>query len=467
MNVTSICSIQQARIAAFHMQLLTTITRFTAAEDVEIRVKTPHQQRLTWDKFILDYQNKPLLRRHLRMTYSSFCRLVERIRPLIEVDDDMASLRGGKIIPEIHLYCTLRYLAGGSYSDICIFCGISVTSFYAVLRRTMNAINSTLEIEFPSTKEHCVRIAEGFENVSHRGVFKNCVGAVDGYLLSIMTPRKAEAKNVRSYFSGHYQRYGLNIQACCDADCRFTFLGIGGPGVTKDRQGVKESGLYKKVQALPKGYICVADCAYIAPEKMIPTFGGDLALKRDNDHFNFYLSQLRIRIEMAFGLMTKKWGILQCPLTNSLVSIKHLICCIARLHNFCIDERLAASTSASSSTSTSAASPASTATLASSPATATLLAPTTVPTTTVGFDSLATNILAEMTEAAEQENREILSKEYLQWSLTREAMVSHIKQLGLKRPVANRLKRKRKTVASLRGSLDVPAPGQSQLVVIA
>jgi hypothetical protein len=85
----------------------------------------------------------------------------------------------------------------------------------------------------------------------------------------------------------------------------------------------------------------------------------------------------------------------------------------------------------------------------------------------MGFDSLATNILAEMTEAAEQENRQILSEEYLQWSLTREAMVSHVKQLGLKRPVANRLKRKRKTEASLRGSPDVPAPGQSQLVVIA
>jgi hypothetical protein len=60
------------------------------------------------------------------------------------------------------------------------------------------------------------------------------VGVLDGYLLAINTPSKKYAKNVRSYFLGHYQRNGVNIQAMCDAHCRFTFLGGvgGGPGVT-------------------------------------------------------------------------------------------------------------------------------------------------------------------------------------------------------------------------------------------
>jgi DDE superfamily endonuclease len=63
-------------------------------------------------------------------------------------------------------------------------------------------------------------------------------------------------------------------------------------------------------------------------------------LKKDNDNFNFFASLLQIRIEMAFDLMTKKWGILQRPLTSSLKNINHIICCVARLHNFRIDERL-------------------------------------------------------------------------------------------------------------------------------
>ncbi len=42
---------------------------------------------------------------------------------------------------------------------------------------------------------------------------------------------------------------------------------------------------------------------------------------------------------MAFGLMVKKWGILQRPITIHMQNIKHLILAIARLHNFCINER--------------------------------------------------------------------------------------------------------------------------------
>jgi DDE superfamily endonuclease len=461
MDVMQRCTTQQARVASFLVELLSTTTSFIVAEDVEIRVKAPFLQRLVWDKFVVDYQHKPLFRRHLRMTYTSFTKLLDRIRELLEVDDGMAALRGGKIIPEIHLYATIRYLAGGSYTDICIFCGISAPSFYCILRRTMDAINMTLMIEFPSTQQQCSNLAEKFENCSHKGIIKNCVGACDGYLLSIATPRKCEAKNVRSYFSGHYQRYGLNVQACCDADCRFTYLGIGGPGVTKDRQGVKESGLFHKVQGLPRGFVCVSDCAYMPTEKMIPTFGGDLALKRDNDNFNFYLSQLRIRIEMAFGLMTKKWGILQRPLTNSLVSIKHMMCCIARLHNFCIDERLQ-----TSSTVTSYA----TATTAVEEETN---VETTVETTvvigTTHHESLPTHILAEMHEAAEGECREILSEEYPGWSITRQIMVRAVKEAGLKRPVVTRKRKDQSGTAGAcpQGSHSGQGPEQSQSTAIA
>jgi hypothetical protein len=143
----------------------------------------------------------------------------------------------------------------------------------------------------------------------------------------------------------------------------------------------------------------------MATEQMVPTFGGNLTLKRDNDNFNFYLSQLRIRIEMAFGLMTKKWGILQCPLTNSLVSIKHLICCIARLHNYCIDKRLQTSSTVSTSY----------ATASTNYATATSVVETTVVGATENYELLPTHILAEMTEAAETEWTEILSEEYPGW----------------------------------------------------
>jgi hypothetical protein len=51
-------------------------------------------------------------------------------------------------------------------------------------------------------------------------------------------------------------------------------------------------------------------------------------------------SQLRIRIEMAFGMMTRKWGLYWRPLLVGLDKIKYVVEVVARLHNFCTNERI-------------------------------------------------------------------------------------------------------------------------------
>jgi hypothetical protein len=144
---------------------------------------------------------------------------------------------------------------------------------------------------------------------------------------------------------------------------------------------------------------------------LIPIFGGDLALRKENDNFNFFASQLRIRIEMAFGIMTRKWGILQRPLTISLGQIKHLICCIARLHNFCIDKRLGTNEEDG-------------------------------PAEYSEEESLTSTQLSYMYAAAEAEHCKILSEEYAQWSIERDNMVDAVKQLQLQRPPSNRMKKR-------------------------
>jgi hypothetical protein len=62
------------------------------------------------------------------------------------------------------------------------------------------------------------------------------------------------------------------------------------------------------VESLPGLYCTIGDCAYTPMEHMVPIFLAQNA-KLKNDNFNFYASQLRIRIEMAFGQMFKKWGV--------------------------------------------------------------------------------------------------------------------------------------------------------------
>ena len=90
---------------------------------------------------------------------------------------------------------------------------------------------------------------------------------------------KKEVQNVKSYFSGHYQTYGNNIQAACNHNCHFLFIGVGGPGVMGDREAINESGLYNLVEKLPGILYCIGDCAYTHSEHLIPIYGSDYTIK--------------------------------------------------------------------------------------------------------------------------------------------------------------------------------------------
>jgi hypothetical protein len=90
---------------------------------------------------------------HIRMKKLPFDKHLEYIRSDHKVDPKMAQLRGGTIIPEVALYCMLRYITGGSYSDIYFMAGISSTSFYCIIWKTISAINSCDEssVNFPQS----------------------------------------------------------------------------------------------------------------------------------------------------------------------------------------------------------------------------------------------------------------------------------------------------------------------------
>ena len=104
-----------------------------------------------------------------------------------------------------------------------------------------------------------------------------------------------------------------------------------------DREAIKESGLYDLVEKLPGLLYCIGDCAYTPTEHLTLIYGSDYEKTR-YENYNFYAIQLWIQIEMSFGLMVKKWGILSRPLTIKMQKVKLLICCIGCLHNYCIDE---------------------------------------------------------------------------------------------------------------------------------
>jgi DDE superfamily endonuclease len=301
-----------------------------------------YEQRLAWEEYANFHVAQGTFDRRLRMSKASFDKLLALIRESLTVNDKQANLRGGSIIPELCLYCTLRWLAGGSYLDITDICGISKSSFYRVVWKTITAICKVEDLRprFPQTKEEIEAAMKGFTSISYDGIINNCVGVVDGYLLRIKVPSKNEVGNVKSFFSGHYQCYGMNVQAVADHHSRFLFLALSGPGVMGDRQAIHETSLNQLIESLPIGACVIGDAAYCPTERMIPVYQGLAKLQSKYDNFNFFASQLRIRVEMAFGIMSMKWGILSHPLTCKVANLRWLVTAIGCLHNFCINERL-------------------------------------------------------------------------------------------------------------------------------
>jgi hypothetical protein len=260
----------------------------------------------------------------------------------LEVDPSYAARRGGPITPDYCLFMTLRYLAGAKYPDLSNSCKASVAAVYDAITRTMIAITECeeLQILFPSSIEECNDLASDFRDISYKSAISNCVGAIDGFLLPIKTPSRGEVGNVASYFSGHYKRMGLNVQAICDSKCRFLFVSASSPGSSNDRAAYKSCRIDEMVEQLPMDFVILADAAYEPSEHCIPMYYGSQKKTPKYDNYNFFASQLRIRIEMCFGMMTRKFLILDAPVQTLVRKTILMVQVIARLHNYCINERL-------------------------------------------------------------------------------------------------------------------------------
>ena len=82
----------------------------------------------------------------------------------------------------------------------------------------------------------------------------------------------------------------------------------------------------------------LGDAAFDVSERLLIPFTGSQRADPNKDAFNFYLSQLRIRVEMAFGRMVNKFRILDGKIQGPLSRVVSILTACARLHNFIIQE---------------------------------------------------------------------------------------------------------------------------------
>ncbi len=153
----------------------------------------------------------------------------------------------------------------------------------------------------------------------------------------------------KKYLCGCKHKFGLNCQAV--ADCRGRIIDIsikygGAPSDCSSFEASKlhtrlENGLMKK-DGDNERFVLFGDNAYLNTLYMATPFtnvAGDPNCVAE-DNYNFYHSQLRIRVECAFGMLMQRWGLLwmAIPRNIGVSKVVALVVALAKLHNFCIGE---------------------------------------------------------------------------------------------------------------------------------
>jgi hypothetical protein len=200
-----------------------------------------------------------------------------------------------------------------------------------------------LDINFPTSHEEQRKLASEFQSKS--GVsFGNCVLAIDGILIWTHKPSPTDCieagVGAKKFLCSRKHKFGLNMQACCDANGRFLDVSICHPGATSDHLAFATSWLHNELEQegfLAPGLAIYGDNAYVNCGYMVSPFPNIGSGPKDD--FNYFHSQLRISIECAFGMLVHRWAILRKPMPMgiSLSKVTALSVALCKLHNFCID----------------------------------------------------------------------------------------------------------------------------------
>ena len=124
--------------------------------------------------------------------------------------------------------------------------------------------------------------------MSQDELFGGCVSAVDGFFQAITCPMASEVLNQTSYYSGHYENFGLNCQAVCTHGLTFIYFGVFTPGSTNDIIAImKTDNLMDKIWKLAPGRFLVGDAAYELTEHLLTPYTGSNDRIKEKMHLIF------------------------------------------------------------------------------------------------------------------------------------------------------------------------------------
>ncbi|OWZ14109.1 hypothetical protein PHMEG_00012459 [Phytophthora megakarya] len=226
---------------------------------------------------------------------------------------------------------TLVYLSTGSTIDSAAsLMGMSKSSAVIYINQVLKVLQRMARhvIYMPHTEAEITCVRTGFERISG---FPDVVGAVDGSLIRISRPAEHEGWYCRKNFPA------VNMQAVVDHTTRFRSYCIRA-GSINDQALWNQSGLRNNT-LIPSGMHLLGDAGYkIFRHILTPFDEADAASSPKKRRYNYKLSQTRITVERAFGILKNRYRILLGKVQQKTpTSVARVIVSCLVLHNLMVE----------------------------------------------------------------------------------------------------------------------------------
>ena len=278
---------------------------------------------------------------NFRMSKDTFAYLCDQLCSSISKTD---TITRKAISTEQRVAITLCFLSTGSdYRTIGHLFGVSKSTACVVTKEVCAAIVECLlpkYIKIPTG----AALRENVEAFKTELGFPQCVGAVDGTHIPIISPQECPAD--------YYNRKGWHsiiLQGTVDHAGRFIDIYVGWPGRVHDARVFSNSSLYHRGQSntlFPTDLkesisgrdiplVLLGDPAYPLLQWLMKAFPDNGRLSCEQKVFNYCLSKARVVVEHSYGRLKGRWRCLLKRLDIDVKDASELVAACCVLHNIC------------------------------------------------------------------------------------------------------------------------------------
>jgi hypothetical protein len=198
------------------------------------------------------------------------------------------------------------------------------------------SLHSQRYINFPVTLQEQQITKTGFND---RYGFPNCLGAIDGTLIPIISPTAGEDEPAYVCRKGYH---AINTQGICDSELIFTNAVVRWPGSSHDAFIWANCELAERFEQGQYGDSwLIGDSGYpLRPWLLVPFLNPE---NRAQERYNRHHKTGRNTIERAYGLLKMRFRCLHksggCLMFSPSKCAKVILACMC-LHNICIRRRM-------------------------------------------------------------------------------------------------------------------------------